>query len=169
MAVQRIRYYPDPILDKVAEPVTDFGDELQSLLEDMFDTMYDAQGVGIAAPQIGVSKSVMIIDEDGDKKKPLIFVNPEIIEKSDPVMMQEGCLSVPGVWEKIERCKYAKIKAQDRNGKEFTMEGHDLLAHAFQHELDHLKGTLFIKYLSPFKLGRAKKKIEKFKKQNGLV
>ena len=164
MAIHKIVYYPDPVLRKKAESVTEFGEDLQTLIDDMFETMYHARGVGLAAPQIAISKRISVIDATQDKSQQLVIINPEIIDREGTEKMQEGCLSVPGAYETVVRSTWVKIRALDRYGKEFEMEGEGLLGEAFQHEIDHLNGKLFIDLLSGLKLSRAKKKLAEFKR-----
>ena len=128
--------------------------------------MYEVNGVGLAAPQIGVSKQISVIDTNGDKVNQIVLVNPEIIELGDDVvLMEEGCLSVPGAYAKVPRATRAKVRAQNADGETFEMEAEGLLAEAFQHEIDHLNGKLFIELLSSMKRSRAIRQLEKFKKQ----
>jgi len=165
MAIRKIIYLPDPRLRLVAKPVEKFDDELHELIEDMFDTMYDARGVGLAAPQIAVSLSLSVVDVIGDKKDQLVLANPEIISSHGQVEYQEGCLSVPGAYDKVIRAEKVTIRAQDRFGKPFEMTAEGLLAECFQHEIDHLNGKLFVDLLSPIKRSMARKKVDKFKRQ----
>jgi len=141
MAIRNIRKYGDEILRKKAKDVTVFDDNLKTLLEDMAETMRDAEGVGLAAPQVGILKKAVVIDV-GDGLIELI--NPEIIFEEGEAVEVEGCLSIPGVNGEVARPQKVKVKARDRNGKEFEIEGEDMLARAFCHEIDHLKGILFI-------------------------
>jgi len=164
MAIRKIIYLPDPRLRQVTKKITDFNDELQLLIEDMFDTMYDANGVGLAAPQIGLSLCLSVVDVIGDKKQQLVLVNPEIIASSGDIEYMEGCLSVPGAYDNVRRAEKVTIKAQDRFGKPFEMEGEGLLGECFQHEIDHLNGKLFVDLLSPIKRALARKKVDKFKR-----
>jgi len=142
MAIRIIVKDPDPVLREKAKPVTKFNANLHKLLDDMADTMYDANGVGLAAPQIGILKRVIVIDT-GDEHGLIEMVNPEIIEKSGEQFGPEGCLSIPGINGEVRRAMWVKVRGQDRNGVEYTMEGEGLLARAFQHEVDHLNGILF--------------------------
>lgn len=151
MALYTVLHFPDPRLKQVAKPVEDFGPEFQQLIDDMFETMYHERGVGLAATQIGIGLRVSVIDTSEDKSGQLVIVNPEIIETSGSELMSEGCLSVPGHWDKVKRATYVKLRALDRHGKPCEIEGEGLLAEAFQHEIDHLNGTLYIDYLSPLK------------------
>ena len=158
--------YGNPVLETPAEPVTDFGDELKKLVEDMFESMYDAKGVGLAAPQIGISKRLAVIDitfkEDPNAK--LVLANPEIIHKSGKQTQSEGCLSIPEFRENVTRPKVVTVRAQDINGKWFEKTGEDLLARAFLHETDHLNGKLYISHISALKRDLMKRKIRKLMK-----
>lgn len=164
MAIHKIIYLPDPRLRQANAPVETFDDSLQELIEDMFDTMYDANGVGLAAPQIGINLSLSVVDVIGDKKQQLVLANPEIIQSIGQVEYQEGCLSVPGAYDTVIRAEKVTIKAQDRFGKPFEMDAEGLLAECFQHEIDHLNGKLFVDLLSPIKRAMARKKVDKFKR-----
>ena len=132
----------------------------------MFDTMYDAKGVGLAAPQIAVNLSLSVVDVIGDKQQQLVLVNPEIIASHGQMEYQEGCLSVPGAYDTVIRAEKVTIRAQDRFGVFFEMTAEGLLGECFQHEIDHLNGKLFVDLLSPFKRAMARKKVDKFKRQN---
>lgn len=151
MAIRKILHYPDKRLRTPGEPVSEFGPELSTLLDDMAETMYAAPGVGLAAPQIGVSKRVFIIDVAAGDDAPSqlrIFINPEFVERRGEVAWEEGCLSFPGVHEEIERSEFVKVRAQDRTGAWFELEADGLLAIALQHENDHLDGKLMIDHVS---------------------
>lgn len=165
MAIRKILYLPDERLRKVAKPVETFDDQLQTLIDDMFDTMYDARGVGLAAPQIGVSLRLSVIDVIGDKTKQIVIINPEIISSEGEKEFEEGCLSVPGAYDKVIRAAKVKVKALDRTGKPFEISGDGLLGECLQHEIDHLNGKLFIDLLSPLKRVMARRKLDKFKRQ----
>jgi len=167
MAIRKIIYLPDPRLRLVTKPVEAFDDALQTLIEDMFDTMYDAKGVGLAAPQIAVNLCLSVIDVVGDKTQQLVLANPEIIAAHGETEYQEGCLSVPGAYDTVTRAEKVTIRAQDRFGKPFEMTADGLLGECFQHEIDHLNGKLFVDLLSPIKRAMARKKLDKFKRQNG--
>jgi peptide deformylase len=159
--------YGDEVLAKKAAPITTFDGELQKLIEDMFESMYAAQGVGLAAPQIGISRHIAVIDitNGKDPKAKLVLVNPEIIAIEGRQVEEEGCLSVPGFREKVRRPAKATVRAFDRNGKEFTMTGEGLLARAFCHETDHLNGRLFLSHLSSLKRELIARKIRKLVKK----
>ncbi|MDP8033753.1 peptide deformylase [Pasteurella atlantica] len=165
MAKLDVVLYPDETLTKVCEPVTEFNDELQQFIDDMFDTMYEDEGIGLAAPQVNVLKRVITMDIEGDKTNQIVLVNPEIIESSGETGIEEGCLSIPGFRGFVPRKEKVTVKALNRNGEEFILEADDLLAICIQHEIDHLNGVLFVDYLSPLKRKRIKEKMEKIKKQ----
>lgn len=165
MAIRKILYLPDERLRLVAKPIETFDDALQTLIEDMFETMYDARGVGLAAPQIGVSLRLSVIDIVGDKKNQLVIINPEIVHAEGQKEFEEGCLSVPGAYDTVIRAEKVKVKALDRLGKPIEIEGEGLLGECLQHEIDHLNGKLFVDLLSPLKRGMARRKLDKFKRQ----
>ena len=158
--------FGNPVLEKPAEQVIEFGDELKKLIEDMFESMYEAKGVGLAAPQIGISKRLAVIDitfkEDPDAK--LVLANPEIIHTEGKQSQSEGCLSIPEFRENVTRAKRVTVRAQDINGKWFEKTGEDLLARAFLHETDHLNGKLYISHVSALKRDLIKRKIRKMVK-----
>lgn len=163
MAVLEILHHPHPRLRLKAKPVTVFDDALQKLIEDLFETMYDAPGVGLAANQVGIDKRLAVMDcaDDKSKPQPMVLINPEIVESSAKEEMEEGCLSVPGIFDRIERFTHLKVRALDRDGKPFEIEAEGLMAQAIQHEIDHLNGKLYIDYLSSLKRERIKKKLLK--------
>ncbi len=162
MAQLQILEFPDPRLRKIASPVTVFDEKLEVLIEDMFETMYDAQGIGLAATQVNVHQRLLVIDVSENKDSPLVFINPkfEVIE-DELSEYDEGCLSVPGFYETVSRPSKIKIVALDKSGKEFEMEAEGLLAICVQHEIDHLDGKLFVDYISPLKRQRIRHKLEK--------
>ena len=164
MAIRKIIYLPDNRLRAVSAKVTEFNDELQTLIDDMFETMYDARGVGLAAPQIGINLQLSVIDVKGDKSEQIVIVNPEVVERDGEEIYQEGCLSVPGAYDKVKRARWVKVKALDRAGNPFEIEADGLLGECLQHEIDHLNGKLFIDLLSPLKRSIARKKLEKYKR-----
>ncbi len=167
MALLEILEYPDPRLRTIAKPVKDVTPEINTLIDDMFETMYDAPGIGLAATQVDQHIQLIVMDLSEDKNNPLVFINPEItILEGLPEKMQEGCLSVPGFYEDIERIEHVLIKALDRQGKPFELEATGLLAVCIQHEMDHLNGKLFVDYLSVLKRNRIKKKLEKLHRQS---
>ncbi|MEE4191106.1 MAG: peptide deformylase [Halieaceae bacterium] len=162
MALLNILEFPDPRLRTVAEPVTEFDGVLSQLIDDMFETMYEAPGIGLAATQVDVHKRVIVIDVSEGRDQPLVFINPEV-EVLDQELDEydEGCLSVPGFYETVQRPQHVRVTAQDRDGTAFTMEPEGLLAVCIQHEIDHLDGKLFVDYLSSLKRTRIRKKLEK--------
>ncbi|HEX7764674.1 MAG TPA: peptide deformylase [Cellvibrio sp.] len=162
MALLPILKFPDPRLRTVAKPVTEVDDKIRQLVADMFDTMYDAPGIGLAASQVNVHKRVVVIDVSEDKSQPLVFINPEI-EVLDPEVSEydEGCLSVPGFYETVVRPNHIRVKALDRDGNPFEIEPQGLLAVCIQHELDHLNGKLFVDHISPLKRTRIRAKMDK--------
>ncbi len=164
MALLKILEYPDPRLRTKAVPINSFEKPLQTQIENMFETMYAAPGIGLAATQVDYHYQLFIVDVSENKDNPLVFINPEILELRGVEEMEEGCLSFPGVYAKVERADALTIKALDRHGKEFTMDADGLLAVCIQHELDHLQGKLFVDYLSALKRQRIKKKLEKEQK-----
>ena len=151
--IREILEYPDPRLREVAKPVADVTPEIRKLVDDMAETMYDAPGVGLAAPQIGENHRIFVIDvaEEDEPSELLVFINPEIFEKDGQIVWNEGCLSFPGVREEIKRAEHVKVRALDRSGKPFELEAHDLLAVAIQHETDHLDGVLMVDKLNALK------------------
>ena len=159
--------YGDPVLEKPAEKVTKFDDELRKLLDDMFESMYAAHGVGLAAPQIGISRRIAVIDitfqEDPNAK--LVLINPEIIHKEGRHTQPEGCLSLPEFRENVTRPRVATVRAQDAQGNWFEKTGEDLLARALQHETDHRSGKLYITHISALKRDLIKRKVRKLIKQ----
>ncbi|HEU4636085.1 MAG TPA: peptide deformylase [Edaphobacter sp.] len=164
--IHEIVKYPDPVLAKRGEDVTEFGEDLKTLVEEMFESMYAAHGIGLAAPQIGLSKRLTVIDVNF-KKDPadkLVLVNPEIIEREGKQFEEEGCLSLPEIREKVTRAAKVKVRAQNVEGEWFEVEGEELLARAFQHEIDHLDGVLFIDRLSRLKRDLIHRKIKKMQK-----
>jgi len=162
MAILKILEFPDKRLRNVAKPVTDVNDDIRKIIDDMFETMYDAPGIGLAATQVDVHQRIITMDLSEDKSEPLVFINPEItVLDGELEKMQEGCLSVPGFYEDIERIEHCMVKALDRDGNEFEMECTGLLAVCIQHEVDHLEGKLMVDYLSTLKRNRIKSKLDK--------
>jgi peptide deformylase len=159
--------YPAPVLSQPGEPVTEFDDELRKLVADMFETTYASQGIGLAAPQVGVSKRLTVIDLSmgKDPKDKLVVVNPEIIFSEGRLYEEEGCLSFPDIREKIVRAAKVRIRAQDEYGKWFEMDGEDLLSRCMQHEIDHLNGMLFIFRMSSLKRDLNLRKIRKMQRE----
>jgi len=158
-----IRKYPDPILSQPGEPVTEFNAELRKLVADMFETTYASQGIGLAAPQVGVSRRLTVIDLSMGKKPEdrLVLINPEIISSDGKLYEEEGCLSFPDIREKVVRAAKVRIRAQDEHGKWFEMDGEELLSRCMQHEIDHLDGMLFIFRMSALKRNLNLRKIRK--------
>ena len=160
-----ILHFPDPRLRTRAQPVEQVDDALRRLIDDMFETMYAAPGIGLAATQVNVHKRVIVIDISEEKDQPLVFVNPVITESSGSEEMEEGCLSVPGIYETVSRAEAITVTALDRDGQPFEMQADVLLAVCVQHEIDHLEGKLFVDYLSTLKRQRIRKRIEKGKQE----
>ena len=165
MAKLRILEYPDPRLRTKAQPVEKVDDEIRQLAADMLETMYEAPGIGLAATQVDVHKRLLVVDVSDDRSQPYCLINPEIMEKDGVEVMEEGCLSVPGVYEKVERADHIKVRALGPDGEAFEMEADGLLAVCIQHEMDHLQGRLFVDYLSELKRQRIRKRLEKERRQ----
>lgn len=161
MAILDVLRFPDERLRTVAKPVAEVTPEIKQLVDDMFETMRDENGIGLAATQVNRHVQVVVMDVSEDQDQPRVFINPEIIAKDGSTISEEGCLSVPGNYAKVERAEAVTVKALDADGEEFELEAHGLLAICIQHELDHLKGKLFVDYLSPLKRQRIRKKLEK--------
>ncbi len=161
MALLEILEFPDPRLRTKATPVTDFGASLQQQIDDMFETMYAAPGVGLASTQVDFHQQLIVIDVSDDQSEPLVLINPEITERRGVEVREEGCLSFPGVYAKVERADEVTLKALDREGKPYEIEADGLLAVCIQHEIDHIQGKLFVDYLSALKRDRIRKKLEK--------
>ncbi|MBC7405068.1 MAG: peptide deformylase [Cytophaga sp.] len=166
MSILNILRYPDPRLHKIAKPITLFDERLKKLTRDMAETMYDAPGVGLAAPQVDVHEQLVVIDTSETNSDLLILINPEIFWASaERKMYDEGCLSVPGVYDGVERAAEVKVRALDIDGKSFELHADGLLAVCIQHEMDHLIGKVFVEYLSPLKRNRIKTKMIKEERQ----
>jgi peptide deformylase len=161
MALLPILHAPDPRLRKKTPPVTQFDQKLQSLIDDLFETMYDAPGVGLAANQVGVQLRLAVMDCSEEHDQPMVMINPEVIGADEQVEMEEGCLSVPDIRDKIQRYNKVRLRALDRHGKPYEIEAEGLMAQCIQHEIDHLDGKLYIDYLSSLKRERIKKKLAK--------
>ena len=161
MALLPILHYPDPRLHTVAAPVTEVDDKIRKLVADMAETMYEAPGIGLAATQVDVHRRIVVIDVSEDKSGLMALINPEILERSCEQVCEEGCLSVPGIYEKVSRAERVKVRALNENGESFEFEADGLLAVCVQHEIDHLDGKVFVEYLSQLKLGRIKSKLAK--------
>ncbi|HET6604705.1 MAG TPA: peptide deformylase [Xanthomonadaceae bacterium] len=166
MAILQILEFPDPRLRTRARPVERVDAALGRLIDDMFQTMYAAPGVGLAATQVDVHRRLMVIDVSEDKNQPLVFINPEILARDGAQACQEGCLSVPGIFADVKRAASVRVRALDRHGKPFELDAQDLLAVCIQHEMDHLEGKLFVDYLSPLKRELVRKKLEKQHRTN---
>lgn len=166
MAILNILEFPDPRLRTVAQPVDTVDDSIRTLIDDMFETMYAAPGIGLAASQVNVHKQVVVMDISEEQNDPLVFINPVVeVLDDDTLPYDEGCLSIPGFYETIDRPSNIVVKALNRNGEAFTLEPDGLLATCIQHELDHLKGKLFVDYVSSMKRERIRKKLEKSQRQ----
>src|SRR5687767_3203722 len=161
MALLPILHYPDPRLHKVAAPVAAVNDRIRRLIKDMAETMYAAPGIGLAATQVDVHERLLIIDISETRDQLLAFVNPEIVAKSGEAETEEGCLSVPGIFEKVTRAERVTVRAQNAQGEPFTLEAEGLLAVCIQHETDHLEGKVFVEYLSRLKQQRIASKLKK--------
>jgi len=161
MALLPILEYPDARLKRIASPVTEFTPAIKKLVADMAETMYQAPGIGLAATQVDVHKRVIVIDVSQDKSDLKVFINPEIIEADGEIVGEEGCLSVPQYYDNVRRAAHVKVRAQDADGKPFELEATELLAVCIQHEMDHLKGIVFVDHLSQLKQMRVKSKMIK--------
>lgn len=161
MALLDVLHFPDPRLRKKGVPVADIDDSIRQLASDMLETMYAENGIGLAATQVNVQKRVVVIDLSENRDQPMTLINPEILDSDGTEQMQEGCLSVPGYFDLVERAERVRLRYQDINGDSMEIETDGLLAVCVQHEIDHLNGKLFIDYLSPLKRQRLKKKLEK--------
>ncbi|WP_455205236.1 peptide deformylase [Kaarinaea lacus] len=165
MAVLTVLHYPDPRLRTKAKAVEKVDDEIRAIVDNMFETMYQAPGIGLAATQVDVHKRIITIDISEDKEAPLCLINPEIVEATGVEKMEEGCLSVPGIYEPVERADRIKIRALNREGDSFELEADGLLSVCIQHEMDHLQGKLFVDYLSEVKRQRIRKKLQKLRQK----
>jgi peptide deformylase len=161
MALLDILTFPDPRLERIALPIKIIDDKVKKLVSDMADTMYSAQGIGLAATQVGELKRVLVMDISEEKNQLRVFINPEILRKEGTAVAEEGCLSVPGIYDKVERAETVMVTALDRDGQRFTLNASGLLAVCIQHEVDHLDGKVFVEYLSPLKANRIKNKMVK--------
>ncbi len=168
MSILSILHYPDPRLHQVSEPVTEVDASIVQLASDMAETMYAAPGIGLAAPQVGVLKRIIVVDISKDKDQLMVLINPEIIKKEGQVEYEEGCLSVPGIYELLvnKRAERIRVRALGVDGKRFELEADDLLAICLQHEIDHLDGKLFVDYLSELKRTRIRNKLKKQERRN---
>lgn len=165
MSLLNVLIYPDEQLRTIAQPVMEFTPELQDFIDNMFETMYENEGIGLAATQVNVHKRVITMDIEGNKENQIVLINPEIIESSGETGIEEGCLSVPGFRGLVPRKEKVTVKALNRHGEEFTLSADGLLAICIQHEIDHLNGVIFVDYLSPLKRNRIKEKLVKLQKQ----
>lgn len=161
MAILEVLKFPDERLRNVATPVEKVNDEIKQLVDDMFATMREEKGIGLAATQVNVHKRVVVMDLSEEQNEPRVFINPSITQTEGKVINEEGCLSVPGNYAKVERAESVTVEALDRNGEAFSLQADGMLAICIQHELDHLEGKLFIDYLSPLKRQRIRTKLEK--------
>jgi peptide deformylase len=165
MAKLEVLRFPDPRLRKKAKRVEQVDDEVRRIVDDMYETMYAENGVGLAATQVNIHQQIIVMDVSKDSKEPMCFINPEVVAKNGSKVHEEGCLSVPEYFAEVERAETVKIKALNEKGETFEMDADELLAVCIQHEIDHLQGKLFVDYLSPLKQQRVRKKMEKLAKQ----
>ncbi|MGA8204186.1 MAG: peptide deformylase [Woeseiaceae bacterium] len=165
MAKLRILEFPDPRLRTQAQPVEAVDDALRALIDDMFETMYEAPGIGLAATQVDVHRRLLVADVSGDRSAPYALINPVILEKDGVTVTEEGCLSVPGYYDEVERANHIRVRYIDRDGTELELEAEGLLAVCIQHEIDHLDGRLFVDYLSEAKRQRIRKRLDKERRQ----
>ena len=166
MSVLQVLHIPDERLRKVAKPVEEVNAEIQRIVDDMFETMYAEEGIGLAATQVDIHQRIIVIDVSENRDEQLVLINPELLEKSGETGIEEGCLSIPDPRAFVPRAEKVKIRALDREGKSFELEADGLLAICIQHEMDHLVGKLFIDYLSPLKQQRIRQKVEKLDRLN---
>ena len=165
MALRTVLEFPDPRLRTKAQPVTEFDAALGTLIDDMLETMYAAPGIGLAATQVDVHKRVIVIDISREHNEPLVLINPEILSREGEANSEEGCLSVPGIFDEIKRAAKISVRAHDRDGGVFERDFDDILAVCVQHEMDHLEGKLFVDYLSDLKRERIRKKLDKERRE----
>lgn len=166
MALLNILHYPDDRLHTVAKPITQFDDQLQQLINNMAETMYAAPGIGLAATQVNIHRRLVTIDVSEDKSQLLVLINPEILEASGETSCEEGCLSVPGIYETVTRAEFVRVSALDRHGKPFEIKADGALAICLQHEIDHLNGKVFVEKLSRLKLNRIIQRLKKEQRKN---
>ena len=166
MSLLNILHYPDERLHKVAAPVNEVNDTVRALVDDMAETMYAARGIGLAAIQVNVQKRVVVIDVSEEHNELRVFINPEIIRKDGETSFEEGCLSVPGIYDWVTRAETVTVKALGRDGKSFEVDADGLLAICLQHEIDHLNGKVFVQYLSQLKQQRIRTKLQKQERRN---
>jgi peptide deformylase len=169
MALLQILEYPDPRLRTKAQPITEFNASLSAFIDNMFETMYAAPGIGLAATQVDFHRRLIVIDVSKDRNEPLVFINPEILSREGMGVTEEGCLSVPGIFDDVERAAKVRVRAHDRTGQVFERDLDDMLAVCLQHEMDHLEGKLFVDYLSDLKRNRIRKKLEKERKERAAA
>jgi peptide deformylase len=167
MARLPIIEFPDPRLRTVARPVREVDTRIRQLIDDMFETMYAAPGIGLAATQVDVHERLLVLDVSEDKSAPMVFINPEILESTGSQVYQEGCLSVPGIYADVKRADHVLVRALDRDGQPFELGAEGLLAVCIQHEMDHLAGKVFVDYLSPLKRELVRKKLAKQRRLEG--
>ena len=168
MAKLRILEFPDPRLRKKATPVEVVDDALRSLIDNMFETMYAAPGIGLAATQVDVHKRLLVADVSSEQTDPYVLINPKLLEKDGSIVTEEGCLSVPGYYEEVERAEHIRVTFLDRNGDEIEMEAEGVLAVCIQHEMDHLEGKLFVDYLSEVKRQRIRNRLERDRRHQSV-
>lgn len=161
MAILEVMRFPDERLRTIAKPVTLFNGEVHQIIDDMFETMYAEEGIGLAATQVNIHQRIIVIDISENRDQPQVFINPEILSKEGDTGIEEGCLSVPDYRALVPRSERIRVRAQDKDGNTFELEADDLLAICLQHEMDHLQGKLFIDYLSPLKRQRLRQKLAK--------
>jgi peptide deformylase len=167
MSIRQILHYPDPRLRRQANPVPQVNDDMRRLLDDMAETMYQAPGIGLAATQIDEPWRIIVIDISSTRDQLQVFINPEILSREGELELEEGCLSVPGIYEPVTRAQSVHVRAQNREGQEFEIQANDLLATCIQHEIDHLDGKVFVDYLSRLKQTRIRKKLGKRGREQG--
>lgn len=165
MALLNVLQYPDERLRTKAKAVTEFDSKIHTIIDNMFETMYEQHGVGLAATQVDIHQRIIVMDVSDDRTQPLCVINPEIITREGIQHESEGCLSFPGVFDKVERAAKIRVKALDRDGKPFELDAEEILSICIQHEMDHLEGILFIDHLSRMKQERARKKLEKMRRR----
>ena len=166
MALLNILQYPDERLHTVAQPVAKIDERIQTLIQDMFETMYEARGIGLAATQVDVHERIVVMDLSEEKNEPRVFINPVITHKNGETTYEEGCLYVPGIYDTVTRAEQVTVEALNEKGEAFTLEADGLLAICIQHELDHLMGKVFVEHLSQLKQNRIKTKLKKRQKHN---
>lgn len=164
MSLLTILEYPDKRLRTIATPIETVDEALTTLIDDMFETMYEAPGIGLAATQVNYHKQLLVLDISEDKSQPMVFINPKIVARDGKQVYQEGCLSLPNIYADVTRYNQITVEALDRNGKPFTLQADGLLAVCIQHEMDHLIGKVFVDHLSPLKRALAEKKLAKMRK-----